>query len=363
MKLLIVTDAWYPQVNGAVRTLSEMQSRLTRRGWDVKMVTPGGITMPCPTYPEIRLTLNPFKVIRQALKDDSPDAIHIATEGPLGRAMVTLCRKNKWPYTSSFMTKYPEFLKMRFGLPLSWTYWNLRNLHSTAAHVLVPTKTFKDELESHGFKNVEIWPGGVDTVRFDPSKRVQLPYERPIQLYVGRLAIEKSLDRFLKLETPGTKIVVGDGPEAKKLKQAFPKAIFLGTLLGEELCKIFASADVFVFPSHTDTFGLVNLEALASGTPVAAFRVPGPMDVVCDPRVGVLCDTDLRQAIEDARRLNRDDCRAYALNYSWEKSVDAFEKLLIGRDHRPLRVAPEPALEMAEPLRKRMVFGERIALT
>lgn len=327
MKLLIVTDAWHPQVNGVVRTLSETVAGLERRGWDVKVVGPSGLTLPCPTYPEIRLSLQPKRTIQDALKNWRPDSVHIATEGPLGLAMRSLCLERDWPFTTSFHTRFPEYLKMRFGLPAKWTYEFLRRFHAPAARVLVPSASIQKVLSQNGIAHAQVWGRGVDTELFRPDRRSTPMLRPPIYLYVGRLAVEKNIDTFLQLAVVGTKIVVGDGPERRRLQRQYRDTVFRGPLYGEKLAQAFASADVFVFPSRTDTFGLVLLEALASGTPVAAFPEPGPIDVLQGAKVGILSE-DLKFAVTEAMKVNRDDCRAFGVKCSWEKSVETFERAL-----------------------------------
>lgn len=328
MKLLLVTDAWAPQVNGVVRTLSEIRHGLEQRGWEVEVLGPSGFTIPCPTYPEIRLTVSPKTAVIDALEQNFPDAIHIATEGPLGHAMRTICLLNDWPFTTSFHTRFPEYLKARMGLPRRWTYAYLRRFHRPAQRILVPTPSLKDDLVARGFGQVEVWGRGVDLNLFRPERKQALPFHGPIQLYVGRLAIEKNIEAFLDLHTPGTKVVVGDGPAKVRLQARYPEAVFMGAVFGEKLATIYASADVLVFPSRTDTFGLVMLEALASGLPVAAFPVTGPKDLITDPRVGIL-DEDLQRAVERALLLNREDCRRFAESHSWENSIEVFARGLV----------------------------------
>lgn len=328
MKLLIVTDAWHPQVNGVVRTLTQMRDGLRARGWQVAVAGPTGPTLPCPTYPEIKLTLRPREAIERALAEHDPDCIHIATEGPLGHAMRHLCLSNGWRFTTSFHTRFPEYLKARFLVPEFLTYMVLRFFHSRAHATLVPTPSVRSELLRRGFRNVRVWGRGVDTSMFHPARRRPLPYPGPVFLYVGRLAVEKNVEAFLNMPlTCGTKLVVGDGPALASLRERYPDAVFLGPRFGEELASLYASADVFVFPSRTDTFGLVILEALASGTPVAAFPVPGPKDILTDPRVGNL-DEDLLSATRAALTADRKTCRDFALENSWDRSIGQFESAL-----------------------------------
>jgi glycosyltransferase involved in cell wall biosynthesis len=318
-----------------VQTLTKMRDGLVARGWQVHVLGPTGVTVSCPTYPEIRLTLEPTKVIYEAMQDGIPDAVHIATEGPLGRAMRGLCLRKGWSYTTSFHTRFPEYLKARFGIPRRWTYSYLRIFHAHARRVLAPTPSIVEALKARGFANVELWGRGVDTELFHPSKRRPLPLAKPIQLYVGRLAVEKNLPAFLSLPTEGTKVVVGDGPDRARLQKEFPNAVFMGVLKGENLAEVYASADVFVFPSRTDTFGLVLLEALASGVPVAAYPSEGPKDLLHGSKAGVL-DEDLGTAVEAALKLHRPDCRAFALNHGWSKAVNQFASQLVSLTPREL---------------------------
>lgn len=340
MKLLIVTDAWHPQVNGVVRTLTRMVEGLKSAGWEVEVLGPSGLTLPCPAYPEIRLTLEPTFQLRKVLQRFQPNQIHIATEGPLGLAARRICVNSRLPFTTSFHTRFPEYLKMRYGIPRRCTYAYLRWFHSRADRVLAPSPSICLELNLRRFKKVELWTRGVDTELFHPDKRKRLEYEGPIQLYVGRIAVEKNIEAFLRLKTPGTKVVVGDGPARKELERKFPDAVFLGTQTGERLAEIYASANVFVFPSLTDTFGLVLLEAMASGLPIAAFNVCGPKDVIADQKTGVLAQPgELAEAIQKALTLNPADCRAQALRNSWQSSIDQFRDSLVTFE------SPDPRLD------------------
>lgn len=327
MKLLIVTDAWYPQVNGVVRTLTEIRDGLRRRGWQVEVLGPSGATLACPGYKEIRLTLRPTTAVSEIVRAQEPDYIHIATEGPLGMAMRRYCLARGWRFTTSFHTRFPEYLKAMFGVPRRWTYTYLRRFHAPSAHVLIPTSSILSELEERGFSNAHLWGRGVDADLFHPNKRVSTSLAGPVFLYVGRLAVEKNIEAFLRADTGGTKVVVGDGPAREALQRKYPQILFKGTLHGEDLAQVYASADVFVFPSRTDTFGLVLLEALASGLPVAAYDVPGPRDVIGSAPVGVLGE-DLGAAARAALQLDREACRDFALQHSWERSIQQFEARL-----------------------------------
>lgn len=346
MRLLLVTDAWAPQVNGVVRTLQEVVRELGRAGHVVRVVHPGLFaSVPCPTYPEIRLALFARRGLLEVLEDFQPEAIHVATEGPLGLAARNLCRREGFPFTTSFHTRFPEYVRRRCAIPEAWTYAALRWFHGGAERVLVATERLRSELAGRGFANTARWCRGVDARLFHPRHRVELGLPRPVHLYVGRLAVEKDVGEFLRQDLPGTKLVVGDGPERGTLERRFPAAVFLGTKRGDELARIYASADVFVFPSRTDTFGLVLLEALASGVPVAALPVPGPLDVIGAAPVGVL-DLDLGRAARAALALDRRACRAFALESSWARCAERLvEELAPLSVVRPGRLRPDALLE------------------
>lgn len=322
--VLIVTDAWHPQVNGVVRSIERIADEMTGRGIEVTFITPNEFsTFPMPGYDEIALSLTTRRAVGRRIEAFAPDAIHIATEGPLGVMARGWCVEHKVPFSTAYHTQFPEYLRARLPVPLGASYAFLRWFHRPAAACLVGTPYLKDLLEKRGFTNIELWPKGVDTVLFNPDKRTDLGYAGPVFLYVGRVAVEKNLEAFLRLDLPGIKLVVGGGPALEQLRRGYPAAVFLGPKVGEELARIFASADVFVFPSRTDTFGLVLLEALASGTPVAAFPVTGPIDVIGTAPVGVL-DEDLRKAALAALELDRGTCRDYAMEFSWAASTDIF---------------------------------------
>jgi glycosyltransferase involved in cell wall biosynthesis len=324
MRILIVSDAWHPQINGVVRTLNALRDALAPLGVKAEFLTPNGFkTVPCPTYPDIRLALpTPWRIARE-VEAFAPDAIHIATEGPLGFAVRNYCVKRRLPFTTSFTTRFAEYVSARVPVPVSWGYSLLRRFHSPAAATMVSTPSLKAELVSRGFTNICMWGRGVDTELFRPEARRVLDLPRPIFATVGRVAVEKNLDAFLSLELPGTKMVIGDGPQAAELKARYPEAHFTGTLTGPALAAQLAAADVFVFPSLTDTFGIVQLEALACGVPVAAFPVTGPADVIGSAPVGVL-NNDLRVACLNALALSREACRRHALGYSWNTSARQF---------------------------------------
>ncbi|MBI1330907.1 MAG: glycosyltransferase [Alphaproteobacteria bacterium] len=324
-RVLIVTDAWRPQVNGVVRTLEMLGRDLSAMGHDVRYATPEGrFTVPLPTYNEIRLAIFPRKSLEKMIDNFHPDAIHIATEGTLGLSARAICVKRHIPFTTSFHTRFPEYVQARFPLiPVSWVYAFLRWFHGPADAMMVATDSLKREMQARGFTNLKIWSRGVDVDQFHPIADAKMPFAGPIWLYVGRIAVEKNIEAFLQLDLPGTKVLIGDGPARTHLQQQYPDAKFLGPKTGEDLVRHYAASDVFVFPSRTDTFGLVMLEALACGVPVAAFPVEGPRDVLGDAPVAVL-DEDLRAACLKALTISREEARAYALTRSWRACTDQF---------------------------------------
>lgn len=331
-KILIVTDAWHPQVNGVVRSLERVSEQIIARGYDVHYLSPQDFrTLPMPGYSEIRLSVTVPYVVRKHIDDFGPDSIHIATEGPLGTMARRYCIKRRWPFATSYHTQFPEYVRARLPVPVRWTYRYLRRFHRAAEYCLVPTKTVKNQLRRRRFKKLVIWSRGVDTELFHPNKKKQniIPagIRGPIYLYVGRIAVEKNIDAFLDLKLDGQKIVVGEGPARKELARKHPEVIFAGTQQGDALAAYYASADCFVFPSLTDTFGLVLLEALACGTPVASFPVTGPIDVIGDSGVGVMAD-NLEEACLAATKISRKKCRDYAMTFSWAASADQFLKYL-----------------------------------
>jgi glycosyltransferase involved in cell wall biosynthesis len=328
MKILVATDAWHPQVNGVVRTLGHVAREARTLGVELEFLTPGEFwTLPMPSYPEIRLALPGPGDVERRLERARPDAIHVATEGPLGHAVRRVCMRRGLPFTTSLHTRFPDYLAERLPVPERWTCdvtWGwLWRFHSAGAAVLAATPTLGAELTGRGFKNVKLWPRGVDANFFRPRRGGGLDLPRPIFLTVGRLAVEKNVEAFLKLDLPGSKLVVGDGPARAQLAKAYPDAVFLGSRDGEALAEIYAAADVFVFPSRTDTFGLVLLEALASGVPVAGFPAAAPRDVIGAAPVGVL-DEDLRRACLEALECSRADCRDFALGMTWQASAQKF---------------------------------------
>jgi len=325
LKVHIVTDAWTPQVNGVVRTLETLGQELTALGHAVRYITPEGRwTVPLPTYPEIRLALFAKRTLAREILEFGADAVHIATEGPLGFAARAVCRAHAIPFTTSFHTRFPDYVRARFPfVPEGPIYRALRWFHGPATAMMVATHSLKAELERHGFANARIWSRGVDVERFRPGPRDTLFVPRPVFLYVGRIAVEKNLETFLALDLPGTKVVVGDGPQRADLAARFPETHFLGPKLGEDLVRCYQGSDVFVFPSRTDTFGLVLLEALACGVPVAAYPVQGPKDVVADCTAAVL-DENLREACLTALALSGETARSFALTRSWPACTEQF---------------------------------------
>jgi glycosyltransferase involved in cell wall biosynthesis len=309
VKLAIVTDAWQPQVNGVVTTLSRTRAELEALGHSVRVLAPTDHrTIPCPTYPEVRLALWPRARLAAQLDEFRPDAIHVATEGPLGMAAAGYCRQRGFAFTTSYHTQFPQYVRKRVPIPEVWTYALLRRHHARARRTLVATEQQRRDLVAHGFENVVLWSRGVDTELFRPSGRDHLGLPRPIFAYLGRVAVEKNIDAFLALDLPGVKVVIGDGPDRALLEARYPHARFLGYRFGAELARTLSSADVLVFPSRTDTFGLVMLEAIACGTPVAAYPVTGPIDVLAPGVTGVL-DEELAKAARAALALDRSTCR------------------------------------------------------
>ena len=324
MKIMIVTDAWEPQVNGVVRTLKQTMHELKKMGHSIEMITPLEFkTIPCPTYPDISLSLFPGKKVRQKMESFSPDAIHIATEGPLCIAARAYALKHRLPFTTAYHTRFPEYVKARTGIPLAVTYKFLRWFHDPSQAVMAPTDVVVKDLESYGFTNVVLWTRGVDLEIFKMQESKELDTSHPIFLYVGRVAVEKNIEAFLELKLPGSKWVVGDGPALAGLKAKYPEVNYLGVLQQEKLAKVYAAADVFVFPSKTDTFGLVLLEAMACGLPVAAYPVTGPIDVIGDSKAGAM-NNDLREACLEALTIPREVARAHAEKFSWQAASEQF---------------------------------------
>lgn len=331
MRIVIATDAWTPQVNGVVTTLSQTKSELCGMGHAVLMITPEGRrTVPCPTYPEIRLAFFQGRKIARALDDFVPDCVHIATEGPLGFSTRRLCIKRKIPFTTSYHTQFPEYVRARIPIPVRATFAFLRWYHGAAECTLVPTRSMQKMLEANSFRNVAIWSRGVDTALFRPQPKMDYVLPRPIWINVGRVSVEKNIEQFLELDLPGSKVVVGDGPDRVRLQRQYADCHFLGYRFGADLAAHLAAADVFVFPSRTDTFGLVMLEAMACGLPIAALPVAGPVDVVRPGVTGVL-DDDLARACMNALQIDRNACRRYAESKSWRRCTEELLSRLAGR--------------------------------
>jgi glycosyltransferase involved in cell wall biosynthesis len=342
MRILIATDAWRPQVNGVVRTLTSLARAATALGTEIEFLTPDGFpSLPLPTYPGLRVALPNRREIARRIEAAAPDAIHIATEGPIGWSVRAYCRRHKLGFTTSYTTRFPEYVSVRTGIPASVGYAVLRRFHAAGNMTMVATNSLRDELASRGFARLGFWTRGVDTTLFNPDSPVTPDFPRPIFATVGRVAVEKNLEAFLSLDLPGTKVVIGDGPKKAELERRFPDVKFLGEKTGKDLTDHLAAADVFVFPSLTDTFGVVQLEALACGVPVAAFPVTGPLDVIADHPIGAL-DNDLQVACLRALTMSRDTCRAFALERSWENSARQFignlTVLQPSRSPRPARV-------------------------
>jgi glycosyltransferase involved in cell wall biosynthesis len=332
MRILIATDAWRPQINGVVHTLEQMSAAARSQGVHISFLTPEGFrAFPMPTYPEIQLALASWGEVARRIEAARADHIHIATEGPIGLAARQHCRRTQRPFTTSYHTRFPEYISARAHIPQSWSYAALRRFHAPAAAVMAPTPSIASDLTRRGFARVKVWSRGVDHRLFHPRDGGALDLPRPIFLYVGRVATEKNLEAFLRLKLPGSKAVVGDGPARAALAAKYPDAHFLGTRSGAALAESYASADVFVFPSRTDTFGIVIIEALACGLPVAAFPVPGPLDIIGDSGAGVL-DEDLGAACLTALQLPREAARAHSLQFTWAESARQFlGNIIIGR--------------------------------
>ena len=324
MNIAIVTDAWLPQVNGVVRTLRRTIEELAKLGHRAEVIAPEGFrTVPCPTYPEIRLALLPGREVARRLEASAPDAVHISTEGPLGLAARRACLREGRPFTTAYHTRFPEYVRARVPVPLTAGYAAMRWFHGAAVRTLVPTPSMMRTLSDRALRNLALWGRGVDTDTFRPRGKDFLDLPRPVWLYFGRVAVEKGIEDFLRLDLPGSKLVVGDGPAAGMLRRRYPKATFAGYRHGEELASFIAASDVFVFPSRTDTFGLVLLEAMACGVPVAAYPVTGPLDVVVNGVTGVLHE-DLAVAALQALALDPGACREHAMHHSWTAATRQF---------------------------------------
>ncbi len=341
MRVLIATDAWHPQVNGVVRTLTSLAAAAEALDVEIQFLTPDGFpSLPLPTYPGLRFAIPNRHEIARRIEAAAPDALHIATEGPIGWAARGYCRRNRLAFTTSYTTRFPEYVSVRTGIPVGVGYAVLRRFHDAAAMTMVATPSLRQELAERGFRKLGFWTRGVDTSLFHPDDPAHLDLPRPIFMTMGRVAVEKNLDAFLSLDLPGTKVVVGDGPQKAQLARKYSDAVFLGEKKGADLTSHLAAADVFVFPSLTDTFGVVQLEALACGTPVAAFPVTGPKDVIADHPIGAI-DDDLRAACLRALAMSRETCRNFALARSWENSARQFVGNLTSlQPSRVLRASP-----------------------
>ena len=330
-RILIVSDAWLPQVNGVVRTLQTITGELRGMGHTVEVVGPDRFpTLPCPTYPDIRLSVLPARRLNRIIETFQPDALHIATEGPLGLCARAWARKRGCAFTTAFHTRFPEYVNARVGVPVGWLYAWLRGFHNSGQGMMVATASLRTELAGRGFRNIREWSRGVDLNLFTPTPAIAWDLPRPVFAYVGRVAVEKNIQAFLDLDLPGSKVVVGGGPQLAALKRGYPGVHFTGPKFGAELAAAYAGSDVFVFPSLTDTFGLVLLEALACGTPVAAFDVTGPRDVLANADGNVGCvGPDLRAAALAALQADRTACRAHAERFSWRACAEAFLSHLV----------------------------------
>ncbi len=351
MRLLFVTDAWFPQVNGVVRTMARMAEELEGLGHQVEVISPDRFaTLPCPTYPEIRLALLPGRRLDGMIAAARPGALHIVTEGPLGMAARRWCLRHGRPFTTSFHTRFPEYIQARTRLSPAVGYAWMRRFHRPSAGVMVATDSLMSELVRRGFTNLKLWSRGVDTELFRPREERLFDLPGPIHIYVGRVAVEKNIAAFLDLKLDGSQVVVGDGPMLAQLRAKHPEVLFTGPKYGEELARHYAAADVFVFPSRTDTFGLVVLEALASGLPVAAYPVPGPRDVVAGAEAAVggpvgALDENLGRAVREALKVPGARCRDYALGFSWRACAEQFFSYVVPW---PEARGAEPALEAAQ---------------
>ena len=326
---MIVSDAWFPQTNGVITTLAQTAAWLGRFGYEVRMVTPRDFnTVPCPTYREIRVAIFPYRTMAQRICAFKPQALHIATEGPLGWAARRYCIRQGLRFTTSYHTQFPQYLHSRLPIPIGLTYGALRWFHNAGERCMVSTQTMSAELAKRGFRNLVRWQRGVDTQLFRPRSKDFLALARPIAICVGRIAIEKNVEAFLRMPWAGSKLIIGDGPERARLEKHYPDAHFAGFRFGEDLAAHLAAADVMVFPSLTDTFGLVNLEAMACGVPVAAFPVTGPIDVVQEGLTGAL-DTDLARAAQRALAVDPRHCRERALRSGWDSCAREFEHNLV----------------------------------
>lgn len=353
MKLTLVTDAWEPQVNGVVRTLTTTVRLLAERGVRVQVISPDQFwSLPMPSYPEIRLAMTSQRRVARMIREFRPDALHIATEGPLGWLARRWAVASNMCFTTSFHTRFPDYVAARIGINADRVWRVLRRFHGQASAIMVATPRLAAELGSHGLTHTRPWSRGVDTQLFRPDVAphpAAAGLKRPLALHVGRVAIEKNIEAFLSAAWPGDKLVVGDGPALDALQKRYPDAHFLGGLHGPALASAYAAADVLAFPSRTDTFGLVMIEALACGTPVAGYPVPGPLDVIgaggygvdgrAPGRIGAVAH-DLGEAMQMALKARRADCVAAGRRYSWDACVDQFLAALVMGDGAPVPLMP-----------------------
>ena len=353
MKIALITDAWTPQVNGVVTTLVELQQGLLHRGHEVVVIEPSTFKrFACPGYREIELAWRPRKRVAHLLDAAQPDAVHIATEGPLGAAARAHCLHRGWAFTTAFHTRFPDILAKALRLPVRWGYAWFKRFHCASSGVMVPTEGMRGILESHGFSNLKSWSHGVDLSLFQPVPGADLGLPRPVFLFVGRVSYEKNLEAFLKLDLPGSKVVYGAGPVLGRLSRQFPEVRWQGLVSRVELARIYSAADAFVFPSRSETFGLVMLEAMACGTPVAAYPVAGPLDVLGSSNGGVMRE-DLREAALAALLLSRDDARARAELFDWAPVCDQFvSHLVAARKGTVIPVTKIPVIERSQNLHK-----------
>lgn len=346
--ILIVTDAWHPQINGVVRSLERTAEELEAVGVRVEVLSPQAfLTLPCPTYPEIRLSLAHRGMVRRKIEEYDCEHLHIATEGPLGVLAASVAKKTGLPFTTSYHTRFPEYVSARLPVPLNWSYGWLRRFHNAGCGCMVATRSLEQDLRKRGFKNLMRWSRGVDEQLFKPYEGSVLPADlpRPVFMYVGRVAVEKNIKAFLDLKLKGSKVVVGGGPQLEVLRREYADVHFTGAMVGEALARHYSDGDVFVFPSLTDTFGNVMLEALACGVPVAAYPVMGPLDVIGDTGAGILSE-NLQEAAEAALDIPREHCRKIAMNYTWAASAHQFlDNCIRARDLHNTQFAEANAAE------------------
>jgi len=329
-RILIATDAWFPQINGVVRTLENTIKELKKMGYEIEVICPSIFkNFPCPLYPEIALSFPKKSIIRNTIEIFKPDHLHIVTEGPIGLAVRKIAIKDKLSFSTSFHTRFPDYLWALAKVPPGIVWRGVKWFHSAAKSTMCPTPSIQKELIERGLKGVKVWTRGIDTSLFYPRERTFSDHERPILMYVGRVSKEKNIEDFLKLEVAGTKYVVGDGPQKEALSRKYPEAKFLGYRTGDALVETISNGDVFVFPSKTETFGNVMLEALATGMPVAAYPAPGPKDLITNPLHGCISE-DLKEAVENALKHGmREECISFARSFSWRNATEQFVSGLV----------------------------------